>query len=938
MTTLETKKYRNFEDFLRKHVHNKENTSQKITNTRIGNENQQIFGGSYHVSDEEYPVFLDFYVKYVLAKQQVEHLTEKQLDKGPILLDLDFRFDASVTKRVFTDNDVYTICDEYLEELKSIYQFDDDTQFPVFVLQKPNVNILTAKNLTKDGLHIIIGISANRQVQQYLRSRMVTKLAEVVDLPIVNTWDEVLDEGISKGHTNWQLVGSCKPNNETYKLTHHMTVTYDATDGEFQTANEDVTNFNMRKDIGLLSARYTKHYDPFIRNEVIPEISKISSGGGSKQVLATKPKSAKSASDIMHVKNHEELAQLFAEFKDSISPIDDYDLLEVISYAMILPSNYYESGSYDKWTRVGWALHKVSDKLFIVWVVFSAQARNFDFSSIPEMWDKWNKCEDKKLGKKSIFYWAKQDVSPEKFNQAKEESVNYYIEQTLNSSANTSTTKMAGCTDSDLASVLYHLFKYKYVCVSVKAREWYMFNNHRWEKNDQGTSLRQEISQTLRRMYKKKLIDMIEYKESIPEDDERRTIIQRKIDKAILISDRLGNTNDKNNIMTEAREQFYDKLFFRNTDTNEWLLCFNNGIWDLKEGVFRDGRPEDYVTKSTNIDYVGIDPVRDAKVLAEIADFMHKLFPEPDLEKYMWEHLASVLIGNSVDQTFHNYIGVGENGKSVLVTLLEKCLGEYKGDIPTTLLTDKRAKVGGLTPELVQLKGVRYAVMNEPSKGEKINEGTMKQLTSSLDKIQCRAPFMVEALSYTPQFKLVLLANNLMEIKSQDHGTWRRIRVVDFVSLFTDNPVQGDKDKPYQFKKEPIVEKFDSWAKVFMALLVKKAIETGGHVEKCQRVLASSDAYRQTQDPISEFIGEKIIIAEGYTMKKSEIQFQFSQWHQTTYGKNGPSAKEVYAVMDKKFTKHEKGGWVGIRIKQEANNDEDDVSSVSENDILEPDL
>jgi P4 family phage/plasmid primase-like protien len=929
-------KYRNFDDFLRKHLYDKENTSQKITNTRIGNDNEHIFGGSYFVSDEEYPTFLDLYVKHVLAKQQVEHLTEKQLEKGPILLDLDFRFDASVTKRVFTDDEVYTICDEYLEELKKIYQFDDDTQFPVFVFQKPNVNILTAKNLTKDGLHIIIGISANRQVQQYLRNQMVGRLAEVVDLPIVNTWDEVLDEGISKGHTNWQLVGSCKPNNETYKLTHHMTVTYDATDGEFSITNEVVSNFNMKKDIALLSARYTKHYDPFIRNDIIPEISKI---GGSRTAAVggattTKTKLS-STTNILQIKNHEQLDELYAEFKDSVSPIDDYDLLEVIAYTMILPPSYYESGTYDKWIRVGWALHKISDKLFIVWLKFSAQARNFDFGSIPDMWEKWNKCDDKKLGKKSIFYWAKQDASLDKFNQAKEESINYYVEQTLNSSANTSTTKMAGCTDSDLATVLYQLYKYKYVCVSVKAREWYMFHNHRWEKNDQGTSLRQEISQTLRRMYKKKLIEMIEFKESIPEDDERRTMIQRKIDKAILISDRLGNTNDKNNIMTEARELFYDRNFFKNTDTNEWLLCFNNGVWDLKEGVFRDGRPEDYLTKSTNIDYVGIDPLRDSVVLAEIADFMRKLFPEPDLEKYMWEHLASVLIGNSVDQTFHNYIGVGENGKSVLVTLLEKCLGEYKGDIPTTLLTDKRAKVGGLTPELVQLKGVRFAVMNEPSKGEKINEGTMKQLTSSLDKIQCRAPFMVEALSYTPQFKLVLLANNLMEIKSQDHGTWRRIRVVDFMSLFTDNPVQGDKDKPYQFKKEPIVEKFDSWKTVFMALLVEKAIEKGGRVEKCERVLASSDAYRQTQDPISEFIGEKIVIAEGYLLKKSEIQFQFSQWHQTTYGKNGPSAKEVYAVMDKKFTKNEKGGWSGIRIKVEMNDMNDEVS---DDDILEPNL
>ena len=59
-----------------------------------------------------------------------------------------------------------------------------------------------------------------------------------------------------------------------------------------------------------------------------------------------------------------------------------------------------------------------------------------------------------------------------------------------------------------------------------------------------------------------------------------------------------------------------------------------------------------------------------------------------------------------------------------------KCLGDYKGDVPLTLVTDKRAKVGGLTPEIVKLKGIRYAVMQEPSKDDIINEGVLKQLTS----------------------------------------------------------------------------------------------------------------------------------------------------------------------------------------------------------------
>ena len=668
------KKYRNLEDFLRRHMYNKENPSQKITNTRIGNDKLKIFGGSYYIPDDEYDIFLELYVKNTFINKQAEHLTEKQLDKGAILCDLDFRFESSVTERIHTDNDIFVICDEYLEILKSIYHFDDTTSFPVFVFQKPNVNIQPGKQ-TKDGLHIIIGIMANRQVQQYIRAKMIEQLPDIIDLPIVNTWEDVFDECITSGRNNWQLVGSCKPENETYKLTHHMTVTYDTTDRQMKMFNEDVSSFNMLKDIGLLSARHTKHYDPFIRNEIISEIAKMGSNDNSKQNKIQKRASNSSGGksiNIMDVKTREELAEIYEAFLETISPIEDYKIHEIIQYTMILPASYYEKGSYKKWCEVGWALHNTSEKLFIVWVVFSAQAADFDFSSISEnMWDKWNRCEDKQLGYKSIFYWAKQHAPAEKLNKVKEESLNYHIEQTLNSANNTNATKPAGCTDFDIASVLYQMYKYLFVCVSVKAGEWYAFENNRWVKNDSGTSLRNAISTTLRRIYMKKSMEMTELRDSMAEDDERRTMLNRKIEKASNIITKLGTTNDKKNIMTEAKELFYDRNFYKNTDTNPYLLCFNNGVWDLKEGVFRDGRPEDYITKSTNIDYVNIDPVKHANVLREIADFMHKLFPEPDLEKYMWDHLASILIGDSTNQTFHNYIGVGENGKSVLVTLLE---------------------------------------------------------------------------------------------------------------------------------------------------------------------------------------------------------------------------------------------------------------------------
>ena len=76
--------------------------------------------------------------------------------------------------------------------------------------------------------------------------------------------------------------------------------------------------------------------------------------------------------------------------------------------------------------------------------------------------------------------------------------------------------------------------------------------------------------------------------------------------------------------------------------------------------------------------------------------------------------------------------------------------------------------------------------MQEPSKGDKINEGIMKELTGG-DPIQCRALFK-DSVTFIPQFKLVVCTNTLPDFKSNDDGTWRRIRKVDLMSKFTANP------------------------------------------------------------------------------------------------------------------------------------------------------
>jgi phage/plasmid-associated DNA primase len=169
-------------------------------------------------------------------------------------------------------------------------------------------------------------------------------------------------------------------------------------------------------------------------------------------------------------------------------------------------------------------------------------------------------------------------------------------------------------------------------------------------------------------------------------------------------------------------------------------------------------------------------------------------------------------------------------------------------------------------------------------------------------------------VTFLPQFKLVVCANTLPEIKAQDHGTWRRIRVVPFLSLFTENPVEGDPHKPYQFMLDATIdEKFDDWKTVFLAMLVERVLKTNGRVNDCDTVLEASKEYKKKQDVISQFIEDKIEDAAGEWLKMSDVNNGFKLWLDEN-GSRGPQPKEVHAELDKKFGPRSKKGWQNARF------------------------
>lgn len=911
------------------------NEKTKPTNTRIGNKEMGIWGGSYYIPDENQEEFLTVYANEIKNGTK-EYLTETQLETdSSILIDIDLRFNYSVKNRIYTESHIDDLKNLYLEELKKIYQFDEQP-FNLYIFEKNNVNPIQEKNITKDGIHMIIGIKTKREEQIYLRDKIILQIKELWnDLPIINTWEEIFDIGISQGICNWQLYGSTKPGYETYKLTKQYKITFDESDQDFIIEKEKVPEIITLDLLKKISARCQTNPFYFNRGDFINHISTNNLLNNSHKQNTVKNKTQSSSiqiEEIFNIRNKDNLNQQVALFLEHIDTIN-YELRETYNYTMALPEKYYGTGSFPYWIKVGWALRNINDKLFIVWIEFSAKWEQFNYSSIMELYEKWCNFDignSHGLTRRSIMHWLKTD-NPNVYSQIRQQSVEYYINESL---------KNPKCGDVDIANVLYEFFKDQYVCTSIRGDIWYNFCDHRWRLDEKGTSLRQHISDELRGVYMRLAIE--KKQKGLTSTEEEKEKIAPIINKLQEVIKKLGQTTEKDHIMKEAKEKFYDRggVFINKLDTNPYILCFKNGVIDFKEKVFRDGRPEDCVSKCTNLiykkDFNELNPTtHDLKIMTEINDFMHKLFPLKDLFDYMWEHLASTLIGTSINQTFHMYIGKGRNGKSVLMDLMTKTLGDYKGDVPLSIITASRTKPGGLNPELVELKGIRYAVMQEPSPNEKINVGPMKMLTGGKDIIQCRAPYMPETVRYNPQFKLCLCTNTFMEINSLDEGTWRRIRVVEFMSLFTENPIEGDLEKPYQFKVEEIDEKFDSWKEIFISMLVNIVKRTNGAVQNCDRVMQASNSYKGDQDFIGSFIREMIINDPFGKINQIQLRAEFEKWYANMYdARTMPKPKDVYDYFDKKYGKRSLNQpWTGINIIRYEPSDEGSQPDTTEADF-----
>ena len=877
---MESKKLDKFKckvyDFLNLHRH--EDPEVKPTHLSYG-----LFGGKFVLDKSAKKEFLKIYVEALEAGVKDFSILETQQEYGPIIVDIDLEVpsdDYVENSRLYDEGLINNITEKYIDAINKYLDVPEDQKIFITEKDKPTKK---GDDMYKDGFHIMFpSLCIQTSLRHLIRHTVVRMCMDDGTLAnYSNSPDKIIDKAVVSTNA-WFMYGSKKPTvDTTYKIT-------------------NVLNFDMQN---------IADESNFTKEDIIKYLSIQQSSYAKKYATPIKKEFADSDLDAECERLGINSAVKAEELKFDIPSNKEDDVRRANKYTTMLNPN--RAGDYHDWLRVGLALHNIDQCMLPTWIEFSKKcSKKYKDGECEKVWRNFkNPTNGCALTIRSLAFWAKQD-DPKEFKAFNKEEFSNNMKKSLNGD----TYYLAKCAHSRYSD--------RFVCSNISGKVWWEFANHKWKRIDDGYTLKLLFSEDFADQYNLEIAD-ISIKLTQSKNFEREELQSRrtKIDKIV---DRLGDTSFKDRLLKECAPLFYDPEFSEKLDSNLHLIGFDNGVYDLEQKQFREGRPDDFITFSTNIDYTEWNFKN--PYFAKIDKFFSQVFPNENVKNYVLTVLSSCLSGENRDEKFYVFTGTGQNGKSMLSDLVIAAFGDYYMSCPISLLTRKRGQSNEAGPEKVRMKGRRFGLFAEADEGDKINVGLMKEFTGG-DKVLTRDLFKgsQDMIEFVPQIKSFLTCNKLPEVPSNDDGTWRRIRVVDYTSKFVANPT-----KPNEYPMDTTLkQKIKLWAPAFISYLIhiyntKYNIMVDGvylPIKEPQEVMASTNQYKMENDYYSEYISERITVTtDAKPLSISTIWNDFKSWYSQDHDpKSRPANLEFHKQFSRLINKPHDKKYYGITFTIEEN-------------------
>ncbi len=847
--------------------------------------------GKYQLNRVSLEEFWSLYMDKVNNNSLNIGIAEKPRHYIPVLVDIDIKkeYDKDVScDSLYTYELVENVIKSYQDVMKKIIDNCTDKHLICFLLEKPLYTVKKgAIEYVKNGFHLHFPYTFMSKVDQevHLLPRVRRDLDDKKVFQGIGNGD--IDSILDKSYTKipWLLYGSKK---EGQSHCYNVTKVYNHNCSEItlEESLKDYRIYDMNEDEIEIGDDI---------NYFLPRILSIVGYGRPYVDVKT---------------NLEQPLKARIQKVESKKTYVKKSLKQDLDLATKLV-NLIDSGraeNFNDWMHVGWTLYNISDGCqegLDLWLDFSKKC--------PEKFDEnacvyeWNKMLKKNITIGTLKQKAQLD-NPKEYKKIMMEDMKKNVDTSLSGSHN------------DIAKLMKKSeYGHEFVCSDIKHKNWYQFVNHRWKNTDEGVSLRAHISEDVVKIFNTKsneiYTQLMDANSNNDEGDKAK--YEKRLKDCWKMINNLKSSPYKNNIMKEAQEVFYDEHFNKKLDSNPWLIGFKNGVYDLKNHIFRDGAVDDYISMQLGVEYDNTFTMTHKDVIS-VYDFLEKVFPDKSVRNYFLDTTSDVFVGGNSRKLFHVWSGEGDNAKSVTQLLLEKMLGEYSVKLPTSLIIGKRTQASAACPELVRAgNGVRWAVLQEPDKKDILNIGILKELSGN-DTFFARGLYQ-EGSEITPMFKLVLICNDPPQVPYSDKATWNRIRVIPFESTFCDDAPESFEEqlREKRFPKDPhFADKIPSLIKAFAWVLLNHRKNIKTRIEP-PKVKLATEMYRKKNDIYRQFVDECVAESENSSLSLIELYSQFKEWFKEGCPNHAvPIKNEVKEYFVKYWGEPVKGcKWKGYKIR-----------------------
>lgn len=304
-------------------------------------------------------------------------------------------------------------------------------------------------------------------------------------------------------------------------------------------------------------------------------------------------------------------------------------------------------------------------------------------------------------------------------------------------------------------------------------------------------------------------------------------------------------------------------------DTQRDLICLDNGTLNLRTRELLDHNPKHLLTRRAG--KVSYDPDATAPMFDK---YISEAVPDEQQRRYLQRMAGYALLGVPNECAFVILQGAPGCGKSQFINILSALGGDYSA---TAAASTFRASNSEATNNLHDLRGARIVTTSETERGSTLDGELIKRVTGD-DPVTTRALYQSN-ITWDPEFTLFMAVNDIPNIRSDDDGIWKRVKIVRFPRVFRDMPGQIRKISDTIIENE--LPGVLNWALEGLHDYLANGMQEPGAVTEDVK------SERDENDPVIQFLADgvedaQLIIAEGQEVRSSTLYGRYTAWCKST--------------------------------------------------------